>query len=187
MQELTRSDFLSIISTIIAAASAFYTFKYTKLTNKLVNITEKDFNNKQSDFSIYLIENLRFVINSERHEKFLLFNITINNKSENKSSYKAILEIEYIREDGSHFKVLIEHNPKLIDLMPNSKFSVYDTDIRIEEKQIESNWVVFQQPDSKFLDYRIAKYVVKLVDVKNVTQEVEVFLMKEVYNEATKS
>ncbi len=49
--------------------------------------------------------------------RILLFQLTVKNKAEFKNTLKAELEIEYLREDDTFSKILLEHNPNIFSLI----------------------------------------------------------------------
>ena len=166
--------FAAIISVIFAARSYV-------IAKKALLLAKRAYEDKQSNFSLYLIDSYRWTSKKDNTRKFLLFHITITNKSEIKSSYKAELEIEYIRSDSSVARAIILHDDKLQSLIPR-KLSVFALDIRINEKGMESKWLIFEEPASVFNEFRIEKYSIKITDIVGNSKTVESTILKELKN-----
>lgn len=112
-----------------------------------------------------------------------MFHCTITNKSENKNSFKCTLEIEYLREDNSVARAIVEHNPKLTQLISQDNFTAFPYDIRLEEKGIDSRWFLFEQPNNVFSKIRIEKYTIRLTDAGGNFVVADTFIMKDLSNE----
>lgn len=81
---------ISLLALTISVLSYFNAKKNTK-------ISEKQFLNRQSMFSLYL-NNSAYIV--EEDKKYALFNITILNKSETKNSFIISLDIIYSFNDS---------------------------------------------------------------------------------------
>lgn len=166
---------IAAIAATISALSAFLSRGYAKRSYELAMRNYKD---RQANFSLYLIDGYRW-IDTERKRKFLLFHVTINNKSDSKSSFKADLEIEFVRADQSVARAIIPHDESLQKQIPQKEMSTFPKDIRVEEKGIQSKWLVFQQPMNVFGEYRIEKYIIVISDAQGNTQSIDSVLIKD--------
>ena len=178
----TITSGVAIVTAIIAS---IYTYKSYYLSKQALEIGHREFLNKQSNFHLYLIEGFRWNTMSEPKRKILFFHCTLSNKSEISSSFTASLEIEYLRKDDSVARVTVMHDPTLLKDLPQKEISVFDKEIRMVEKSIQSRWVLFEQPQQIFNGYRIEKYGVQFIDVKGRLQQVDSYLVKEFYNETS--
>lgn len=186
--ENSDNDTLWTILAIIAAiASAIYAYRSNIIAKKALELATREYNDKQSNFALYLINGYRWTTRDGSKKKFLLFHITATNKSDNKNSFKADLEIEYVRIDQSVARAIIPHDSRLIQFIPQKELNVFSNDIRIEEKAIESKWLIFEQPKDVFKEYRIEKYTIRFTDSTGKTEITESILLKEINNEGEKS
>jgi len=106
--------------------------------------------------------------------------ISINNQSDNSNSFKAILEIEFIRSDNSVARVLLEHNPNLVTEISKNDLTPYEKDIRLEEKSISTSWLFFEEPKDNFESYRIEKYKIRIIDVQENEKQLEALFIKSI-------
>lgn len=153
---------ITIVAGITAIFSAFFSFKGNKIASKALNLSKQEYKDKQANFSIYLIDSFRYLLTNSR-KRNLLFNITISNKSDSKNSFRVTLQIEYIRADNSVAKAIIDHSPVLIENIRGGEFSIFPIDIKIDEKSMESKWVIFEQPD----------YIIKMREVWNTRRPIQ--------------
>lgn len=186
MEELKKillDNLWTILATAAAIASAFYAYRSNSLSRKALHLGLRQYNDKQSNFSIYLINSFRWSEKNDPKRRVLMFHCTITNKSENKNSFKCTLEIEYLREDNSVARAIVEHNPKLTQLISQDNFTAFPYDIRLEEKGIDSRWFLFEQPNNVFSKIRIEKYTIRLTDAGGNFVVADTFIMKDLSNE----
>lgn len=169
----------TIIAAIAAIISAFSAFKSRGTAKRAYELSQRIYNDRQSNFDLYLIDSYRWIISDDPLKKLLLFHVTLNNKSDSKSSFKADLEIEYVRPDQSVARVLFKHNDELKKIIPSGQYEMFPNDIRVEEKAMVSKWLIFDQSDSTFKGYRIEKYKIKVSDTTGNFQIVESSIIKE--------
>lgn len=168
---------ISIVSLLTAIVSVYYAFRSNRLSKRAILISEQEFINKQSKFQLYLVDNYRYLVSDK---KLLLFNLSINNLSDNKNSFKARAEIEFIRDDNSVALIIIEHNSSLIKEIPKSDLSIFENDIRLEERSVQTKWLIFEQPSNLFDKYTIEKYTIKVSDVQDNEKQVEAHIIKNI-------
>jgi len=170
---------LAALAAILSAVSAFRSSRFAKRALTLAGQTYQD---RQANFSLYLIDGYRCTSIGDEKNKLLLFHITISNKSDNKSSFKADLELEYIRADQSVARAIMTHDENLQNNLSDKKLTVFSNDIRIDEKGMASKWLIFEQPKTVSKDFRIEKYTVKITDTHGNTQIVDSIILKELNN-----
>ena len=171
----------TIIAAIAAAVSAFSAFKSRGFAKRSYELAMQIYSDRQSNFSLNLINSYRWKSKDKR--KFLLFHITINNKSDSKSSFRAEIVIEYLRNDQSVARVITPHNENLKDNLPQKDLSVFSNDIRVEEKGMQSKWLIFEQPTTVFNEYKIEKYSIKLTDTAGNSQSTDCYMLKDFIDE----
>ncbi len=171
---------IAAISAMIAAFSAFKSRGYAK---RALNLAQRNYDDRQSDFSLYLIDAYRWTTKTTPKHKYLLFHITLMNKSDSKSSFKAELEIEYLRDDDSVARAIIPHQEKYQQETPQKLISAFPNDIRIEENGMQSKWMIFEQPQNAFGGYRIEKYSIKVTDTQGNSQAISCSIIKELADE----
>jgi hypothetical protein len=175
-------NFWTILASIAAIFSAIYAYRSNRLSKSALQIANQSYQDKQANFNLYLIDGFRWTEESTKR-KFLFFHCTIKNKSENKSTYKATLEIEYIRNDNSVSRLILDHEPYLKEFIPQQTLTIFPVNIRIEEKGMESKWLIFEQPDLVLKEYRIEKYSIKVSDTSGNSESTNCFILKEMRNE----
>lgn len=178
--EKIMENFWTIISSLAAVLSAIYAYNSNQTSKKALKYAKKSYQDKQANFYLYLIDCFRWSLKDGKKNKLLLFHCTINNKSENKSSYKVTLELEYIRDDNSVSRVIIEHDSNLLEQIPNNSLTSFANDIRIEEKGMESKWLVFEQPEIIRKEYRIEKYSVTITDIEGNSENIDCYMLKDI-------
>lgn len=171
--------FWTVISALAAVLSALYAYRSNRIANKALAISQKEFASKQADFDLYVINSYRWTLDKEPKRKFLLFNITVKNKSETPSSFIANLEIEYLNSDNAVSRIILEHDPELLKQLPKNEITPFPKDLRIDGKGIESKWFLFEQPTDIFKGHRIEKYLIKTTDTHGNFSTAEIFIIKE--------
>ncbi|NEM98502.1 hypothetical protein [Pontibacter burrus] len=74
------------------------------------------------------------------------------------------------------------HDECLQNLISNKSLTIFANDIRIDEKGMQSKWLIFEQPTTVFKEFRIEKYSIKITDTYGNTQAVDSFILKELVN-----
>lgn len=170
---------IAIISTITAVISALFAYRSNRIAKRALKLSEKQYLDNQSDFSLYYNEGARFVVDKDKLSKsLLLFNLTVRNNSSFRNTFKAGLEIEYLRDNDTFAKILIEHNPKLIELIKGSDMTVFPLDIELEAKSTTTKWLIFEQPGLLNNTHRIEKYEIKFTDMNDNKSFIEAILIK---------
>lgn len=180
---ITSASIWTIIAGICAIISAYSAYRSRGFAKRNYELASKSYSDRQSNFDLYLVDSYRWVSDNAEKKKFLLFHITIHNKSDSKNSFKGELEIEYLRNDNSISRVIVSHNESYLPEIPQNNISSFPNDIRIEEKAMQSKWLIFEQPTNLFKGYRIEKYEIKVSDIQGNIKSVESALIKELSNE----
>lgn len=172
---------VAIASGIIAVFALIVSLWSGHVSKRVLRLSEKQYSDKLPDFELYFIEGFRFLANNNaEHRRLLLFQLTIKNKSELKNTLKAELELEYLREDDSFSKILLEHNPNIASLIKEREFSIYPTDIELDAKTANTKWLIFEEPKYITKSHRIEKYCMKIIDISGKRQLLETVLIKNV-------
>lgn len=175
-----KPHWIEITAAMAAVLSAFYSMRSNIIAKKALTIAKKEFENKQSNFDLYYIDGYRQRPKGQQDKKILLFNLTINNKSELKNTFKASLEIEFIRQDDSVARTIIDHDPNLEKILPQNDLTVFPKDLQIEGNGMSTNWLLFEQPTDTFEEYRIEKYTIKVNDIHQNEQTAATSLLKDI-------
>lgn len=162
---------ISLLALTISVLSYFNAKKNTK-------ISEKQFLNRQSMFSLYL-NNSAYIV--EEDKKYALFNITILNKSETKNSFIISLDIIYSFND-SLSKIKIPYDKQILSKLKNINYTFYETNIIISEKETVTKWLIFEIPN-KLEGVFIDKYELNFIDPHNYTQSVTSIILKKLPDE----
>ncbi len=182
--EYIADNYITGLATIAALLSAIYAYRSNVISRRALNLSQQDYLNRQANFSIYIIDAFRYRRKIENEfKKILLFNVTLNNKSQMKNSFRAILEIEFIRKDNSVARVPVEHNPLLEKEVSKANVKAFPTDIKADEKSIETGWLLFEEPASIFKEFRIEKFRIKVTDIQENPATFDISIVKEIDNE----
>lgn len=172
---------IAVISVAVAGIALIISFWSVLVAKRALRLSERQYNDKLPDFELYFIEGFRFLIKTKSSmRRFLLFHLTVKNKAEFKNTLKAELEVEYLRDDDSFSKILLDHNPDLSSHIKESTLSIFPSDIEVDEKTIATKWLIFEQPSYISKSYRIEKYCMRLRDLHGNLQLSEAVLIKDV-------
>lgn len=180
-QKLTTETIIAIISAIAAIISAIVAYTSYIVARKSLKLSVKQYNENQSNFDLYYNEGFRFIAKSGKETKrLLLFHITLRNKSKFRNTFKADLEIEYLRADDSVNRLTIEHNPELQKFLKEKNLTIFPKDIELEANATSTKWVIFEQPILFDSTYRIEKYGLRLLDLSDNKSTIETVLIKDI-------
>ncbi len=176
MSEFIKNNLtLAIIISSLLLIVAIWTLT---INRKKFRFDRTDFENKKSKFSLYLENSYRFQ-KKENSDKYLLFDIRITNSSLTKNSLIPKLKIEYFAEETVKNTVTLEHNPDLFDNDLHNSLTKLSKEIRMDEKEIKSGWVIFKFP-SHLNGKRINFYELSVIDGLNNTSKVVSNLIKDI-------
>ncbi|ELY2018309.1 hypothetical protein SL053_002229 [Flavobacterium psychrophilum] len=167
--------FLAIFFSIISLIISFLNYSNSK---KSRYISEKQFENRQSNFSLYLNDNYYFI---EKKLKYAIFNITILNKSEVKNSFIPSLEITYSQNENLS-KIKLSYNKEISKNIENVHYTFFENNIVINEKETTTKWLIFEIPQ-KLERCVIDKYCVVFKDPHNCTEKISSIILKNLPNE----
>jgi hypothetical protein len=173
----------TVLAALAATISAISAFRSSRFAKRAISLAGQTYEDRQANFSLYLIDNYRWTFKKDSKKKFLLFHISITNKSDSKSSFKAELEIEYIRDDNSVARAIIPHDENHQINIKNKSLTMFSNEIRIEERGLQSKWLIFEQPTTVFNEYRIEKYTIRIIDTHGILKTANSFILKELNNE----
>ncbi len=178
--EINIETKIAVVSAIIALLSLMITYRISRTAKKSLKLAEKQYGDKLPDFETYFIQGFRFQVrNNNTMRILLLFQLTLKNKAELKNSLKAELEIEYLRNDDSFSKIMIDHNPSLESLIEKKNFSFFPDDIELDAKTTSTKWLIFEQPSYISKEHRIERYKMKFRDLHDNVKSSETVLIKE--------
>gem|GEM_PF-3837711 len=175
-----KQHWIEITALIIAAVSALFSLYSSIIANRAYRLAFREFESKKSKFSLSTIDSFRALVKSKQEtRKLLLFNITLKNLSSTKNSFKANVEIVYIRKDDSVGKVVLNHDPDLSALISNKKFNILPLDIKVNENDTITGWLIFKQPSLITDEFVIEKYILELTDSHNTKENNEILLLRD--------
>lgn len=160
---------ISILALIVSIVNAVN-------TNRTSKIALKQFQNKLTNFDIYLIDSFSFKTETER---FLIFHITLTNKADSKNSFSPNLIVEYLDSENHLTKLQLPHIPEKSDKITNKQFSFFPKQIFMSEKESISKWLLFSYNLNTLEKNRIDSYNIALSDVTGIVQNVRCTLIKE--------
>lgn len=170
--------YLSILAFLVSAVSLWLSLDRNSIARRALEISQKEAAKKEANFSLYLIDSFRYM--NQDDVPYLVYNVTITNKSSSSNTFKAVVEIEYKRPDDSDSKLILQHNPNLLDEVKTGSITTFDENISIRERGIESKWLLFKFPSNFDQNNRISKYNLVVIGTDNEKQNYEVYLMKDV-------
>jgi hypothetical protein len=174
----TINKILPQIAIFISLFSLIVSFLNFRNVRKNRIISEKQFLNRQSMFSLYLNNSYAFV---KDEKKYSLFNVTILNKSETKNSFLPTLEITYTFDDSLSI-VRIPYNKQITTKLNSLNYTFYETNIVVSEKETLTKWLIFEIP-RKIQGSFIDKYEIKFKDPHNISQSVTSIILKKLPDE----
>ena len=160
---------ISIIALLISIFNAIN-------TRKSLNLSIKQYQNKLTNFEIYLINSYSITIAGER---YLLFHITLTNKAESKNSFQPTLILEYLDSENQLTKLQLPHVPEQMTSITKKKFSFFSKQIFTNEKESISKWLLFSYNLKSLENKIIDSYVISLKDTSGMTQMVRSKIIKE--------
>lgn len=171
-------DFFPFIAILLSLISLLISFLNYSNSKKSRNIAEKQFENRQSNFSLYLNDNYYIL---DKNIKYAIFNITIMNKSEVKNSFIPNLEITYsINENLSKIKII--YNQEIAKKLENNNYTFFENNIIINEKETTTKWMIFEIPQ-KLEKCIIDKYSVVFKDPLNNSENISSIILKKIVND----
>ena len=171
---------LTIIVATISATIAFFVYQ---ISRKKFRFEKAEFENKKPNFVLYL-ENCYKLQDSKIDDKLLLFDIRITNLSTTKNSVIPKLRIVYfVNNDKS--EIVIDHNPKLFTNVSHTNLTQFSKEIRLEDREIKSGWVIFKFPQN-LIDKRIDFYQLSIEDGSGNHSEIVCNLLKQIIYEVPK-
>tara|TARA_R110002073_G_scaffold72537_1_gene177061 strand:- start:21373 stop:21933 length:561 start_codon:yes stop_codon:yes gene_type:complete len=186
MQEifnLFNSDKRWLIATIIGLIGLYFGYKRIRIMSRKDKIDKTDFDNKKSNFSLYLHQGYRLFDKDKQKLKFLLINIDISNKSSSKITVSPYI---YVKLKGVNEKIKLLHDKHLFLEKYHSKIEKFDNNISIEEKGKKSGWIITEIP-YELIDKRIEYIEIFCEDTLGNVSKVEFYLLKDIYYEDTKN
>ena len=142
-------------------------------------IDNTDFENKKTNFSIYLHQGYRLFDKEKKKLKFLLFNLDISNKSTSKITVTPFV-IAKVKDIGGKIKLL--HNKELFLEEYHSKIEKFESNISIEERGKKSGWIICEIP-AELINKRIEYLEVFCEDTLGNVSKVEFYLLKDMFYE----
>lgn len=171
-------------TTIVAIVGVYFTFKSYQFAKSKSRIDIKEFNAKHTKFNIYLVDFFRIIDVLEK-KKFLIFHIKLTNKANSKNTYNAELELRYNTDDNFTNLVKLKHQTELFNEIKHKDLTKLDTNIRLNEKEMTSGWLIFKLP-KHLHNTRIKKYSVNIYDTEMSTLNIEAFIVKDIIYENQK-
>ncbi len=167
---------IAICISLIVSITAIINYLLSK---KSYNINKLQYQNKQSNFECYLIDNYAMTIGEER---IILFHITITNKSETKNTFDLKLKIEYLDENNISTIIKLSHDPENGKKI-KSDLTYFPKDVFMNDKESQSKWLIFSYKHKITKQKRIDSYRVIISDVNNQEINISSVIMKKLYNE----
>jgi len=178
--EINIEIIIAIVTAVIAGVALIISLWSGSMARKALRISEKQYNDKLPDFDLYFIQGFRFLVKDRQSlKRLLLFQLTVMNKSDFRNTFSAQLELEYLRDDDSFAKILLDHKPEIASLIRQKEFSIFPSDIEIDAKTTTTKWLLFEQPNYISNAHRIEKYSMRIIDVSGNQKKSEVVLIQD--------
>jgi len=108
-----------------------------------------------------------------------LFDVRINNHSTIKSSLLPKLKIVYFLNEIQKTEIYTEHDPELFHSNFHHALSKFPKQIRIEDREIKSGWIIFKFPKN-LIGKRVDYYEIIIEDTLGNNSSVICNLIKEI-------
>mgnify|MGYP000014663353 CR=1 FL=1 len=181
MIEFVTTNPIKTITTIGLVIGLFLKIGGYKIAKKKSDIDIKNFNDKNKIFTIYLVDFYR-IINILEEKKFLIFHIKLTNKANSKNTYNAELDLNYHTKDNINNIVKLKHQAELFSEIKHKDLTKLDTNIRLNEKEMTSGWLIFKLPKHLHKN-RIKKYSVSIYDTEKNTLKIDSYIVKDIIYE----
>lgn len=168
-----------LIGTFLTLVALYFGYKRLKIMSRKDKIDNTDFENKKSNFSVYLHQGYRLFDKEKKKLKFLLFNLDVSNKSTSKITVTPFVNVK-LKDIASKIKLL--HNKELFLQEYHSKIEKFESNISIEERGKKSGWIICEIP-AELIDKRIEYLEVLCEDTSGNVSKVEFYLLKDIYYE----
>lgn len=169
-----------LIGTIITLIALCFGYQRLKIMSRKDKIDNTDFENKKSNFSVYLHQGYRLFDKEKKKLKFLLFNLDVSNKSSSKITVTPYINVK-LKDIES--KIKLTHNKELFLQEYHSKIEKFENNISIEERGKKFGWIISEIP-AELIDKRIEYLEVLCEDTSGNVSKVEFYLLKDIYYEA---
>lgn len=169
---------VSALSAIAALLSALYAFRSNVLAKKALALAEDDYYSKKENFKLYLIEGINYLTKEGIY--IFAFNVSVINKSTiNNTIFRIELIINFIRDDESIGKVILQHNGELSSFIKGHNVSPFNQPTEVAAKSSLANWCLFTT-DNKLADFGvIKKYTLKVTDTFGNITSTDSYIVKE--------
>jgi|GEM_PF-628512 len=168
-----------VIGTVITLIGLYFAYKRLKIMSRKHRIDNYEFENKKSNFSVYLHQGYRLFDKDKKKIKFLLFNLDVSNKSSSKITVTPYLNIKLKDIDG---KIKLLHSKELFLEEYHSKIEKFENNISIEERGKKSGWIISEIP-TELINKRIEYIEVLCEDTSGNVSKVDFYLLKDIYYE----
>lgn len=172
----TLKEYAPVIAICVSLLALFIAIYNATITKRSYKVNKQQFENKLSNFEIYIINSYCVTLKSER---LLIFHVTITNRSETKNSFTPTLYLEYYNTEDVSIKVKLRHMPELSNRIKKQTFTFFPKEIFLSDKESISKWLIFSYDIDITKGKRIDKYILNLKDVNGNNSEISTFLMKE--------
>lgn len=169
--------FIALLSLPIAFYAAYVARGSRIIANKALILNTQAYTDKQSSFNMYLVKG-NFYKDLISDKKIILLNITVHNLSDSKNSFTSILKLEYTLPSGENRRISVEHDPALAEKINNDSIQPFDLNPRLDERDSETKWFCFLEPNNIPDDYRNSKYQIVLKDNKANESTQDLYILK---------
>lgn len=180
--ELIKSNPKTSITIGLTIIGLFFGFWRLLLARKKLRMDINEFDNRKCKFSIYLEDSFRTKSNSEQNEKFILFHLKITNNANSKNSFTGYLDILYSTNNDETKTLKLKHNSNLFECIDHQCLTEINTDIRLDEKEIKSGWLIFPSP-SQLDKVRIKRFNIRISDSSGNEVQISSTIMKDLIYE----
>lgn len=164
---------LAITISVLALIVSIVNMITGKQTSK---IAHKQFQNRLANFELYLIDSFSMEIDKVR---FLIFHVTLTNKSESKNSFTPILILEHLDKESRLTKLQLPHSPDKSDKVSKKDFAFFSKQIFLNEKESTSKWLLFSYKIESLDNNIIDSYNIVFKDVNDISRSVKSTIIKD--------
>ncbi|MWW26645.1 hypothetical protein [Algibacter lectus] len=177
--ELIKNNPKFAFTAVVAIIGVFFAYKRHSIASKKLRMDTSDFQEKKNKFKLYLADSYSVLT---KKEKYLIFQIKITNQANSKNSFTGDLDIQYFNEKKDINVVKLKHQSELFNSIQHKGLNELDTNIRVNEKEIKSGWLIFKCPQH-LINFRVKKFVITISDVENNSLSIDVYLIKDLVYE----
>jgi hypothetical protein len=175
---MVTSDLIALFALLIAAASAWFSFRSTQLSHRAYQLALAQAARQEAGLSLYLAD-YQAIQDPKGHERVFAFRIVVTNESDIGASIRSIeLVVECSRKYGPASSFRLPLDPSLpVDSIPDAERM--RVPLPIPGRSVVSGAALFRLPLELLHQRDVESYTLRVVDGLGATAEREALFVNE--------